>query len=340
MSPLQISPLFIALAGTFLLFLGYRAIRKRKMLSSAGTEQDTKTFNYYLKVTGSLVGGMLALIIAGIGFYESYGVWTLISYGLIVLAIVWWIYKFRWLKLATGKRLKRTFLPQKSQAESATPRLWALASIALLSLVNGRDHETLGGSEPSLSSEKRARKRLRKDWDIRTQEDFDEIQEWLLDTGHRSEFNELIEKIMNSSKEEVEAHLDEIDQELNSKTERAEEYAKVEMIQERGAELKSKGFLAWDYLRYMDNCRAGYLAGYLEEGDAWDQLLSVAQVLQSRYDSWQELGETYLLSREFWSVVEENKNGKLYHRSLRKLLHDPKSPWNRLAWDVPLYSRT
>ena len=336
-------PFLFAALGVGLVYLAWRAIRRRKIINYAGTERSTKDLEYYATVLGTFSGGIILLLLAGIGFYEQYGIWILLAYVAILSALGWWVYRFRKLKAQAGERLKKAFIPgKKSKLDSTISQKWALATVALISQVRGRDHHTLGGKPLTPSNHRKAKKRLRREWDIRDEEDFDEIQEWLLEKGHRSEFLELIERILGRPESEIQAYLDEVDRggyDFKSKIERKEERCRVEMIQEEGRELKKRGFMAWDYIRYIDNCRLGYLAGYIEEEAAWDNIQSVAQVLQSRYDSWRELGETFIHARIFWSCVEDRKNGIRYERALRKLLNDSKSPWVKTPWATPLYSR-
>ena len=336
-------PFLFAILGFGLLYLAWRAVRRRKIISSTGKENSTSDLEYYIMVLGAVSGGLILLLLAGIGFYEQRGIWIFLSYLAIVSGLSWWIYRFRKLKAQAGLHLKKAFIPgQRSRLDSTISQKWALAAVALVSQVSGRDHKTLGGRPLTPSNLRKARKKLRREWDIRDQEDFDEIQDWLLETGHRAEFLELIERIMGRPDTEVQAYLDEVNKggyDFRSKTERKEETCRVELIQQEGKELKRRGFLAWDYIRYIDNCRLGYLAGYLEEEAAWDNIQSVAQVLQSRYDSWRELGETFIHARVFWSCVEDRRNGIRYERTFRKLLKNAKSPWVKIPWETPLYSR-
>ena len=65
-------------------------------------------------------------------------------------------------------------------------------------------------------------------------------------------------------------------------------------------------------------------------------LNSVAKALQSRYDSWKDMGEAYLMGREFWSAIDYSKKGRLYEKTLNRLLSDKRSPWNQIKWDMPL----
>ena len=76
--------------------------------------------------------------------------------------------------------------------------------------------------------------------------------------------------------------------------------------------------------------------GYLTEDEAWDLIMPGARKLQTTFDSWKDLGENYLIGREFWSQAETERNGLLYRQVYQRLLDDPASPWNQCAWDLNL----
>lgn len=340
MSENNLSPYVIVAIGVFLFYLGLRAIRKKKILGSQGTDLGLKDPSYYLKVLVAFAGAVLIFWWAGIEFHQTGG-WLYTSlYFFALCGIIWWLIRFNKIRTAAKQGLKNAIIPtvyKKVKVDS--PNMWSMAAIAMLTQVRGRKYTLLGGAAPSQSSLTAAKKILKKEWDIRDTEDFDEIQDWLLTVGHREEFHELIEKIMHSSHSEVQQYLGEVAQGehgVETKTEKQEENFRVELILEKGSTLKNQGFLAWDQLRYMENCGLGFLAGYLDEPTAWENINSVAQVLQSRYDSWEDLGDAYLMAREFWSVIDYRKTGKTFEKVFARLLRDKKSPWNQVPWEMDL----
>ena len=62
--------------------------------------------------------------------------------------------------------------------------------------------------------------------------------------------------------------------------------------------------VGWDYCRYIMLCRCGYQVGFLSEDEAWGRILPMARAIQAAFPSWSELGEDYLVGREFWSIAE------------------------------------
>ena len=66
------------------------------------------------------------------------------------------------------------------------------------------------------------------------------------------------------------------------------------------------------------------------------QLPSRGAIIQSTFSSWQDLGENYLIGREFWSYAKTLENGNLMWAAYDRLLANPESPWNRIPWDLNL----
>jgi len=334
------SPYLIAALGIFLFYLGLRAVRQKKVVGSEGKDQGLRNPEYYVKLLGSFLGAGLVFFWAGTEFHKMGG-WLYTSlFSLLTLGILWWLIRFNKIRSSAKAGLRSAMLPRRySKAKENSPNMWSMAALALLYRVQNRKLYVLGGAQLSNSSMKYARKRLKKEWDIQDQEDFDEVQDWLITEGHRTEFLELIHRIMNSSQSDIQDYIAEVNRgehAMSTKTEMAEERARVEMIEEEGSKLKNQGFMAWDQLRYMENCGLGYLAGYLDEETAWENLNSVAKALQSRYNSWKDMGEAYLMGREFWSAIDYRKKGRLYEKTLNRLLSDKRSPWNQIKWDMPL----
>jgi hypothetical protein len=57
---------------------------------------------------------------------------------------------------------------------------------------------------------------------------------------------------------------------------------------------------AWDMVRAVDILRIGFAAGYLDEDDCWEKVRQVAQVLQTKYSSWEELGTHFERGMHAW----------------------------------------
>jgi hypothetical protein len=114
---------------------------------------------------------------------------------------------------------------------------------------------------------------------------------------------------------------------------------RLAVVERHAAALGARSILGWDYSRYIALCRWGYAAGYLSEDEAWAHIIRAARLLQSTFGSWRELGENYLVGREFWSPAQQRHSGPIYRAALRRLLEGPESPWTRYAWNLDLGGR-
>ena len=94
--------------------------------------------------------------------------------------------------------------------------------------------------------------------------------------------------------------------------------------------------VGWDYCRYIMLCRCGYQVGFLSEDEAWGRIMPMARAIQAAFPSWSELGEDYLVGREFWSIAETKKSGQYFRELEAWLVREPGSPWNQLAWRMDL----
>ena len=347
-NPLHISLAF-AIGGYLLFVMAYRGIILRRVMGITGRKTPEHPA-YYFILSGFILASGVLLIIAGTRFHQTYGWWGVSCYVLFFSALVWFTFRFRAMirgaidSLSHSNPLSfRRFRKKRiSKSDEPTPRMWTLAAASLLSKVEGKDYFLLGGSEPTPSNIRAAQKRLRKHWDITDDHRFEEECDWLFEYGHRREFHDMIQKVSSFSEEETYAYLQEIDEGkygLDSKAAQADERHRVDMARTNRHNIRQTSFISWDYLRYISLTREGYLAEYIEEVEAWNQIFSAAQVLQSRYDSWQEMSKAFVVAREFWSFTETKRDGIAFERSLRQLQEDKGSPWNTIPWELPLYSR-
>ena len=216
------------------------------------------------------------------------------------------------------------------KAEITLQHEWALGCAAILAERNRYRHDLLGTSYRSHKNIEYCKHFLVvSGWDIRNRDDLMDSLLWLDNEGHRRDFMQWGKKIQSLTKDEYEKLL--IEHQSNDKT-----LNKIKVATEYYKILGDKSLLGWDYGRYISLCRWGYLAGYLSEEEAWQKIMPVARLLQSRFDSWQDLGQNYLIGRCFWSYKETQNYSWMYEDAYMRLLDMPSSPWNRLPWDMDL----
>lgn len=228
-----------------------------------------------------------------------------------------------------GKRMGKTLPAAPSSASLDAQKSWALATSAILTERNGQRHDLLGGTQRTEASIREWKQTLRQWWDINGRADLLATLKWLEEGGHRQDFEQLGALVKSLTPAQY--------QEIRAKAQENEDAAhKLQMVEKYYPTLGKKSLLGWDYARYISLCRWGYLVGYLTEDEAWERIMPAAQALQRTFNSWKDLGENYLIGREFWSLSETEQSGQLYREAYQSLLNDPASPWQRNPWNTNL----
>jgi hypothetical protein len=202
---------------------------------------------------------------------------------------------------------------------------WCLATGAVLQQVNGAYLNLLGGWPPNPESRRQVRSLLRRFWRIRSRQEALRRLDWLELEGHRRRYEEVVARVRSLPPSISE-------QELRAQGVSAEELAEIRFVREHGAKLQGKGLLAWDLCRLVNVAGWCYLAGYISEEEAWARIFPAARRIQATYSGWRELGEHYLLGREFWLGEDDAQ----MRQAMIGLCQDPRSPWYRLPWNMDL----
>jgi Protein of unknown function (DUF1266) len=208
---------------------------------------------------------------------------------------------------------------------TAQQRAWALAAAALLTEQNGDRHDILAGVELSPGHVERVKRILRDWWGVTDRGGLLASLRWLEESGHRAPFASLGARLaaLNPAERRTLQVQRQQDFRLNQKV------GVVEMHYER---LGAKGLRGWDFARFLSLCRWGYAAGYLTEEEAWARMIPASRTLRHTFTSWRDLGENYLIGRQFWDPEEYVRSGHRYRKAFDRLLSDPDSPWNRVPW--------
>ncbi len=206
-------------------------------------------------------------------------------------------------------------------------KFWALATTGILTECNGEYHDILSGVEHTEENTKKHRALLSEYWGIKCREDLLFVLEWTEQVGHRKRFDQMGQYMRTVSEEQLQAMLKQLPDEDKSSWDAVRRY---------WATLGKKSLLGWDFCRYIHLCRKGYLLGYLNENEAWNLIMPKARILQQTFDSWRDLGENYLIGREFWSLARTKASGWFYYQAFKKLLEDLDSPWNAIPWNLDL----
>lgn len=206
-------------------------------------------------------------------------------------------------------------------------RLWALATTGILTEYNRERHDILEGVERTKGNITKHKILLNYWWGIDSREDLLFLLEWLEQIGHRKRFAEMGQYMNTLTKEEFNRML----RGLNK-----EDRSSWEIVLNHWATLGKKSLIGWDYCRYVHLCRRGYLLGYLNKTETWNLIMPKARLLQSTFDSWRDLGENYIIGREFWSFERTEASGEFFHEAYERMMSDQTSPWNTIPWDLAL----
>jgi len=234
--------------------------------------------------------------------------------------------------LAAGLLASPVLVPAQVGELTDAQRGWALAAAGVITESNAGRHDLLAGHELSDAYRMQAQQVLEDWWDVHDRADLLQAMRWIHAGGHRASFEQIAARLAAMTAEERA----DIEPGLRARPDIARRLAVVEA---HAGALGARSLLGWDYGRYIALARWGYASGYLAEGEAWEHIIRSARLLQATFGSWRELGENYLVGREFWSPAQQRHNGHLYRAALARLLERPESPWHRYAWSLDLGGR-
>ena len=208
-------------------------------------------------------------------------------------------------------------------------RQWALATCAILTELNHERHDLLGGVFPTSDSKGAGRELLAKWWSVKDREDLLDTLLWIDMGGHRKDFNTMGAYLETLTTNQVAVLRQKAGKDLEMQN-------KIDIELAYHAKFGKKSLLGWDYSRYVALCGWGYVAGYLSEAEAWEKIMPVAKMLQQTFDSWEDLGNNYLVGRQYWSYQQTTRSGLATQAAYKTLCTSPESPWRRNAWKTPL----
>lgn len=222
-------------------------------------------------------------------------------------------------------------LISQAKNEKSVPgaKAWALGASAVLVEHNHGRHNFLSVDPISKNSIKREREMLSEWWGIESREGLLNDLEWLMDEGHRDDFQRWGAYLKTLNNEQYQKVLQEYEGD-NGKLQ------EIRIARAYYEKLGSKGILGWDMSRYICLCRWGYLVGYISEEEAWQKIMPVARGLQKAFDSWEDLGRNYLIGRKFWSYKHTKDRKDALEDAYQRLVDMKSSPWNLYPWDMDL----
>ncbi len=180
-----------------------------------------------------------------------------------------------------------------------------------------RDLELFYRLTPPAGQEHELASSLRDGWEITDTASATEKIGWLLNSGHRAEYD-LLRQALQSGQRPAGA---------------ARETAVVERWEPL---VGAAGAAAFDLARAVDIAAQACALGYLSESQTWKVLHHCRALARDRFSDWGTYGQSFLAGAEFW------KSGGLLNAQMHKryaaavdwLQTDPHSPWVREPLDT------
>ncbi|MGE0323611.1 MAG: DUF1266 domain-containing protein [Polyangiaceae bacterium] len=201
---------------------------------------------------------------------------------------------------------------------------WALSTAAILTRINEDAPYLLGGGPRNRDDYvKSAQDVLASSWGAQGADKLRSTIEWLREEGHSASYEK--------AQGECNQLLSQYGPNLAFEQYYPEEAQKYRFVQQFQQAIGQRSLLAWDAGRLVSVAGWGYLAGYIEEQEAWSYILPAATLLQRAYTSWQELSDHYIWGLMFWGGDPAKSQ-----KAQQELLQGSESPYVSIPWLTPI----
>lgn len=214
--------------------------------------------------------------------------------------------------------------------------LWFNATYAMLTYNNGGEWRIVGGEEITEDYQMLVQNSLRSSWSIRDRETALETVEQLQKEGHRKVYRECLEELekqdmLSMTEEEFAQAL-----ENSGIKENLFRYVIVYALYQGGED--EEAIAAWDLCRVNQLYADFYVCGYMSYEEAMEKSLENSLKLQKKYDSWEELVNSYMLGYQFWQSdpgLAENSPTMMRYQCYEMLNKMEDGPYS-LDWNMRL----
>ncbi len=217
-----------------------------------------------------------------------------------------------------------------STVETTDTILWINGTYAVLTAVNSQDYTVFGTMPANDETMASQQAMLSEWWDITDRASADETLDWLMNEGHRADFEEEMEMLTEVGLADVSVgeRADFLLDNFDFTEDEAQQYAQLyNSYEENGVNVMS----GWDYSRMVSVLSSCYIAGYYSETEALDKALEAAQVIQQNFDSWDSFIDSYMVGYEYWAGESSEERRGIYE-DLKAASDSPYS----LDWNMTL----
>ncbi len=214
--------------------------------------------------------------------------------------------------------------------------LWFNATYAPITYSNGWDWKKIGGLKQTKENVRLEKMLLKQNWNVSDRESALETVEHLQENGHWNTCQEYMEELRELGLLDLDER--EFGKRLSGYVEADQEdryRIAYEMYQDG---LTADDMAAWELCRVNHLYASFYLCGYMTYEEAMDASLENSLILQSMYDSWDEMIEGYLLGYRFWQRdvdLRESSPTQERRRICEMMFQMDDGPY-ALDWDMKL----
>ncbi|WP_186438548.1 DUF1266 domain-containing protein [Cohnella terricola] len=191
------------------------------------------------------------------------------------------------------------------------------------------DLELRRSSDLRTCSKSMLREWMNSRWGIKDQFSLNKKLEWLFYKGHRMEFTQLSYLLSTLSH-------DKRNQFIYNLPEHDPRKIKLYHVNQFMGTLTSAGIAAFDYSLYMLLSQIGVRLNYRKRDEAKAFYLEVAQIAQSKYQSWIEFIQSYIAGMYFHSLPQESDIVRDRSYTLAQLITQKNSAINSVEWNIKL----
>lgn len=176
-------------------------------------------------------------------------------------------------------------------------------------------------------------------WFINTKEGYQELTQYFLHEGRRSYFDFIYRLYTDTPKNQWQAKM--LERYGNNTRpykmlERLSEHNVVDALIQKGV-IKSEsdlsiGVIGWDISTLVGQARRAYTAGLVSKEESLNTIKIARKLAVDHFNSWQAYGRSQVIGMALDYYRHDDKFFNEYIATYKSVLHDRKSPWNKMEW--------